>query len=159
MQSRPLFLLLSFVFAAGSTYAQGPAKTTIVRTPAECTWVQVGLKWQVSPALLYAIAKTESSLNPDIVHRNNDGTEDIGLMQINSSWLPKLASFGISRRHLFDSCVNLDVAGWILSTQMGKLGNTWEAVGSYNAVTPWKRMKYASQVYANLPKAVLDTHR
>ncbi|WP_341678714.1 lytic transglycosylase domain-containing protein [Niveibacterium sp. SC-1] len=69
---------------------------------ATCTWESAGQKHGVSPYLLYAIAKTESSLNPRATNRNGNGSEDVGLMQINSVWLPTLARYGITRADLFD---------------------------------------------------------
>ncbi|KVA26293.1 lytic transglycosylase domain-containing protein [Burkholderia ubonensis] len=59
----------------------------------------------VNPALTHAIASVESRFSPVAYNRNANGSEDISLMQINSSWLPTLSRFGISRAALFDGCV------------------------------------------------------
>jgi soluble lytic murein transglycosylase-like protein len=83
---------------------------------------------------------------------NANGTEDIGLMQINSSWLPTLARFGVSRASLFNACVNAYVGTWILSQNISRLGLTWNAVGAYNAMSLSKRVRYARRVYAELFK-------
>ncbi len=61
---------------------------------------------RLNPRLLRAIAQHESGMRPDAINRNSNGSEDIGLMQINSSWLPKLAQYGIRREHLFNACVS-----------------------------------------------------
>lgn len=116
-----------------------------------CTWEGIGAKHGVSPYLLFAIAKTESSFNPRATNRNTNGSEDVGMMQINSIWLPTLAKFGIDRQSLFDGCVSLDVGAWILSKNMKSMGVTWDAVGAYNAKSPEKRVRYANKVYKNLP--------
>ena len=50
--------------------------------------------------------------------------------------------------------VSLEVAGWILSQNMDRHGNTWKAIGAYNAVTPSKQLKYAERVFQNLPDHV-----
>lgn len=118
--------------------------------PAAACWQEAGERYQVSPALLYAIARTESGLNPAAVNRNRNGSTDIGLMQINSVWLPQLAKHGISERHLWEPCTNIHVGAWVLSQKVRKLGMTWDAVGAYNATTPAKRISYAWKVYANL---------
>lgn len=124
---------------------------------AACTWETAARKWKVNPYMLYAIAKTESNLNPRAINRsNNNGSEDVGMMQINSFWYPKLAKFGITREHLFDPCVSLDVAGWILSQNMQRHGNTWTAVGAYNAASSDKRIAYAKKVLKNLPHQAFD---
>jgi soluble lytic murein transglycosylase-like protein len=101
----------------------------------------------VSSTLLRAIAQHESGMRADAVNRNTNGTEDIGLMQINSSWLPKLAREGITRTSLFDACINAYVGAWILSSNFAHYGPTWDAVGAYNAVSPGKRMQYATQIF------------
>lgn len=117
------------------------------------------MRWGVSPFILYSIAKTESSLNPKAINKaNKNGSEDVGMMQINSFWYPTLAKYGISRQHLFNPCVSLEVAGWILSQNMDRHGNTWKAIGAYNAVTPSKQQKYASKVFQNLPEHVRAKH-
>jgi soluble lytic murein transglycosylase-like protein len=115
-------------------------------------WEQAAQKYGVSPHLLHAIAKTESSLNPAAVNRNNaNGTYDVGLMQINSSWLPKLKRFGITERDLYEPCVSIDVAAWILAHNIRSYGNTWAAVGAYNTPDPGRGLLYAHRVYRNLP--------
>ena len=63
--------------------------------PAQACWDDAAQRYQVSSALLYAIARTESGLNPQAIGRNGNGSRDIGVMQINSPWLPTLASHGI----------------------------------------------------------------
>ena len=72
-----------------------------------CSWEGVAQKYSVNHFLLYSIAKTESNLNPVAIGRNSNGSYDIGLMQINSSWLPKLRQYGITEEHLLDPCVSL----------------------------------------------------
>jgi len=106
----------------------------------------------VNPALTRAIASVESRFSAVAYHRNANGSEDIGLMQINSSWLPTLARFGVSRASLFNACVNAYVGTWILSQNISRLGLTWNAVGAYNAMSPSKRVQYARRVYAELFK-------
>lgn len=117
-------------------------------------WEQAAAAYGVSPYLLYAIARTESGLNPSAFHRNRDGSFDIGLMQINSRWLPALRKHGITEAQLYDPCVSIHVGAWILAGNMRRLGNTWEAVGAYNAKSPELRIRYAHKVYKNLPPSL-----
>lgn len=123
-----------------------------VALPARACWQEAGSRYQIAPALLYAIARTESALNPTASHRNRDGSMDIGLMQINSVWLPDLAKYGISARDLWEPCTNIHVGAWVLAQKIKKHGMTWDAVGAYNATTPLKRTHYAWKVYANLER-------
>lgn len=159
MRKLTILCVLMSALGAGQAWASGdadPQKAPINQPTPVCTWESVGAKYNIHPALLYAIAKTESGLRPNATGpRNANGTYDIGMMQINSSWLPTLAKHGITERHLYDPCVSLDVGAWVLAQNMSKLGNSWNAVGAYNAVTPSKRVTYAQKVYRNIPAPYL----
>ncbi|NRF72199.1 lytic transglycosylase domain-containing protein [Aquincola sp. S2] len=138
-----------------SVHAAAAAAVTFVAAPAaHACWEEAGLRHGVNPYLLYAIAKTESGLNPKAVNRSNqNGSRDVGLMQINSAWFPRLKAMGIDEEALMDACVSIEVGAWILAENMRRLGNSWNAVGAYNAASPDKRLRYAIAVYRNLPRA------
>ncbi|MGE5816284.1 MAG: lytic transglycosylase domain-containing protein [Acidobacteriota bacterium] len=125
-------------------------------------WNEAAARYQLSPDLLYAIARCESGLRPTVVnrsHRARTGTYDIGLMQVNSSHLGRLGTFGITEQELLEACTNIQVGAWILADQIRRHGFSWEAVGAYNAAcTELKggdcvaaRSKYAWCVYRQLP--------
>ncbi len=127
-------------------------------------WVKAGEKHGIDPWLLYGIAKVESSLNTgamNLTHKSRTGSYDIGLMQINSRNLKGLAQYGIDANSLADPCINIDVGAWILSEKIRQHGNTWDAVGAYNAAcTQLKgndclraRRVYAWKVYRAIQKA------
>ncbi len=144
------FLMIAACGVSASGFAQGG---DIPR----CTWESVAQKHYVNPHLLFAIARTESGLRPNVISaKNSNGSYDIGLMQINSSWLPTLRRYGISESSLLDSCVNLDVGAWILSDNMRRHGNTWKAVGAYNAKTESKQVVYAKKVLQNVPREAFN---
>jgi len=102
---------------------------------------------QMSPVLLRAIAQHESGMRANAVNKNTNGTEDIGLMQINTVHLPRLARYGITRQSLFDPCVSAYVGAWVLRDCIDRNGPTWNAVGCYNAGSPEKRLRYANLIY------------
>ena len=118
-------------------------------------WDVAAEKYGINPYLLYAIAKTESGLNPLARNHNRNGSVDIGLMQINSAWFPTLRKFGLDEQQLLDPCTNLQVGAWILAQNMRRLGNSWNAVGAYNASKPDIRLRYALKVYKNLPPGLI----
>lgn len=106
---------------------------------------EAGAMYGISPTLLYAIAKIESNFNPKAINKNSNGSYDYGVMQINSSHYRTLGhEVWMS---LSDPCTNVKVGAWVLAQCIRKHGQTWEAVGCYNAISKEKRKKYAWKVY------------
>jgi soluble lytic murein transglycosylase-like protein len=119
-------------------------------TSASSCWEDAAHRYQVDARLLHAIARAESSLDPRAVRVNRNGTRDLGLMQINSAWLPELAKSGIRERDLFDPCTSVHVGAWILATNIARLGPTWAAVGAYHSPTRWRARAYVDRVRRHL---------
>ena len=129
--------------ALGQTHLSPQSGPTAV---AERCLVPAAQRHGVNPQILRAILWVESGMRADVVNHNRNGTRDIGLMQINSAWLPMLARHGLQEQDLFDPCVNVLVAAWILSNNFARLGYNTQGLGAYNAATPWKRERYARQI-------------
>ncbi|WP_426395214.1 lytic transglycosylase domain-containing protein [Ralstonia sp. R-29] len=100
----------------------------------------------VNPTVLRAIVWFESKGNASAVHRNADGSVDIGQAQINSIHFSTLARYGVPRHALTDACVNVFVAAWLLKQKMVRHGNTWRAIGAYHSETPAHRDAYARSI-------------
>ena len=126
------------------------ALTLLPAGPAHACWETAAARYGVSSELLYAIARTESNLDPAAIGRNRDGSRDIGLMQINSSWLPTLALHGIGEHELLEPCTSIQVGAWILAGNVQRLGYTWDAVGAYHTASPTRRRAYAERVYRQI---------
>ena len=129
--------------------------------PAHACWQDAAARYGVDARLLYAIAQQESSLRSQAINRSHaarTGSVDIGLMQINSRWLPVLDRHGIRETDLLNPCTNLQVGAWILAQSFRRYGATWEAVGAYHAgctrLRPpdcaATRVRYAAAVYRRL---------
>lgn len=106
----------------------------------------------VSPGVLRALAQQESAGRCTRRHPPNvDGSYDIGCTGINSSWLPSLhRKFGFTEQDLYDPCTNVHVAAWIYAKNVVKFGNTWQALGAFNARSEDKRITYAWKIYRHL---------
>ena len=137
----------------------GIATSVPVVANAAC-WEAASQSYGIPVDVLKAVAKTESGFNPKAINKNKDGSHDIGMMQINSAWLPKLEGYGITEESLKDECTNLKVGAWILSNNAKKLGWNWNAIGAYNvgcaklnaAECDRRRNQYAWKVHAALNK-------
>lgn len=99
-------------------------------------FAEAASRYRLPEDLLRAIAKVESSNNPAAMNMSHVGrtkSYDIGLMQINSSWLGRLGKMGITEAMLREPCQNLMVGAWILSHHLRESGANWNGVGAYNA--------------------------
>ncbi|SEJ91554.1 hypothetical protein SAMN05518849_11823 [Sphingobium sp. AP50] len=84
--------------------------------------------------------------------RNSDGSVDLGPMQVNSWWVPRI-SRQIGRnetqvrswlRH--DACFNVDAARWIFLSALHEGKDFWRAIGMYHSPTRWRQMQYAKGI-------------
>lgn len=84
--------------------------------------------------------------------RNADGSVDLGPMQVNSWWVPRIARL-INRSEpqvrswlRDDPCFNVDAARWIFLSALHDAKDFWRAVGIYHSPTRWRQMKYAKGI-------------
>ena len=119
-------------------------------------WQSAAERYAIHETILRAIAQTESAMDPHALNRNDNGSVDIGLMQINSRWFPILAENGIQPGDLWNPCTNIHVGAWVLAGEVRRFGYTWQAIGAYNAgpaptvAREQRRIKYAQRVYNKL---------
>lgn len=131
--------------SGGMVVAQGPDQ------PNDCV-SQAAIYHSVSPWVLRAIIQVESSFNPNALNKNNNGTVDVGIAQINSIHFKELEKYGIARRDLMNGCISSYVAAWHLRKQIKAYGNTWFAVGAYHSATPCFNRRYTGLVWNVLLK-------
>lgn len=94
------------------------------------------------PRVLPVIQSIEGGA-PGMVRPDSNGTEDLGVMQVNTIWVPEIAArAGISqeeaRRRLIDiPCFNIAAAALILRGYLAEThGALLPAVGNYHSHTP-----------------------
>src|SRR3990172_12166224 len=56
-----------------------------LNTPYDADFEAAAFRYKVPSNVLRALARTESNFRADAINRNSNGTEDVGLMQINST--------------------------------------------------------------------------
>lgn len=108
--------------------------------------------YSLPPRVLPSIQRTEGG-RPGLVHRNRNGSEDLGVMQINTIWLPYLSSYThlpqteVRARLLGRVCFNVAAAGLILRTYLDETGgDLLRAVGNYHSHTPALNRDYRARV-------------
>jgi hypothetical protein len=110
--------------------------------------------YQLPPRALPAIHDVEGG-RAGVVRRNDNGSEDLGAMQVNTLWLPVLAqATGLSRarlRHalIHQDCFNVAVAGAILRIYLHEAADLATAIGDYHSHTPALRDAYERRVLAS----------
>jgi soluble lytic murein transglycosylase-like protein len=110
------------------------------------------LQNQVPTDALLAIMEVEGG-RAGLEVRNANGTHDLGLMQINTCWLPELArSWSIPssqvRRLIRDNdCLNIMVAAHILKTKIREAqGDILQGIARYNNANPRYGRPYLGKV-------------
>lgn len=87
---------------------------------------------------------------------NRNGTYDLGVLQINSTWLPHLARMvGRSEAQvrgwlIYDPCFSVLAARWIFMSSLYQFGDYWKAVGVYHSLDLWRQRRYAISVAGHL---------
>lgn len=123
-------------------------------SPYAACFQEAGRYYGLAPELLEAIAQAESRLDSLALNAaNRDGSWDIGLMQVNSRWLPVLEAAGIAAHQLYEPCTSIWVGAWVLAGNVARYGYGWDAVGAYNAGTAAtaaaqrRRERYAHRIH------------
>lgn len=113
--------------------------------------------YSVPPAVLVGIYNVEGGAVGQQV-LNNNGTYDLGPMQINTLWVPELAEYwGVSQSQAKkwvrdDACTNMGVSAWILRQHLNETGSLGQAIAQYHSRTPHLGSKYRLKVVAAMEK-------
>lgn len=108
--------------------------------------------YNVPPAVMVGIMRVEGGRVGQSVGPNDNGTFDLGPMQINTMWMPKLSQYWkVSQSTALrmvkdDACINVNVAAWILRQRLNESGNLTLAIAHYHSKTPRFGYVYARKV-------------
>ncbi len=101
--------------------------------PLECI-NHAAIMYHVPASVIVSVIQTENGKNGDAI-QNKNGTVDLGVMQVNSSWIPSLQKKGIKKIDVqFDSCINVQVGTWILAQGISN-SDGWQGVANYHSST------------------------
>ncbi len=106
------------------------------------------------PRVLPSIQAVEGG-RPGLVHMNTDNSADLGLMQVNTLWVPVVAkALHASPAAVFlqlrdNGCFSIRIAASILwEYRRARHGNLMLAIGDYHSHTPPLNEAYQAQVLA-----------
>lgn len=108
--------------------------------------------YNVPPAVMLGIMRVEGGRIGQAVGPNQNGSYDLGPMQINTMWMPQLAQYWkVSQSTALrmvkdDACINVNVAAWILRQRLNESGNLTLAIAHYHSKTPRFGYVYARKV-------------
>lgn len=113
--------------------------------------------FHVPATMIVSVIKMEQGWNGAAI-KNKNGTYDLGVMQINSTWLTKLKQYGITREQLqYNPCINIEVGTWLLAKGLAR-NEGWRGVGNYHSSTPRFNQRYrvrVSKIYENIQHAIV----
>ena len=108
--------------------------------------------YHLPPRVLPAIQAVEGG-RAGVISTNTNGTEDLGVMQINTIWLPALARYTglteveVRARLIERPCFNIAAAGAIMRTYLDASdGDLMRAIGNYHSKTPLRHHAYRDRV-------------
>lgn len=129
--------------SAVSSFANAnTTKAPMFTTEVERCIIPAAQYHRVNQYILRAILKVESNLNPNAVGKNDNGTLDVGIGQMNTIHFKELRKHGITPDDLRDACVGTYVAAWHLSKAIARHGNTWYGIAAYHSATPYFNNRY-----------------
>ncbi len=126
----------------------------------------VAATYHLPPRVLPSIQRVEGG-QVGSVSRNADGSEDLGVMQVNTRWLEPLSRRSrlppaeVRRRLIDDACFNIAAAGVIMRLQLNETrGDLMQAIGNYHSHTPALNQRYreavwraAARLFASVPQS------
>lgn len=121
--------------------------------------------YNLPPRVLPSIQHVEGG-QIGAVSRNTDGSEDLGLMQVNTRWIVPIARHTrqpeqmVRQRLIDDGCYNVAAAGAIMRTYLSEArGNLMLAVGYYHSHTPARNEAYQAKVLASATRLFVPGQR
>jgi len=126
----------------------GPALAT------EPCVVEAAERFRLPPSLILAVMRVEGGKSGQVLY-NQNGSFDIGPMQINSLWLPEIQRRGGTLELIaHHRCANIHFGTWLLSRGFANIdparidqATFWRAVGNYHSRTPEHNSRYARAVW------------
>jgi len=107
---------------------------------------QAAEEYHVPARLIIAVLNVEHG-KKGLTKKNKNGSVDLGEMQINSRWWPRLYQYNITPQDVLTKpCINVRVGTWILATSIASEHKLLEGVGDYNSHTACFNHAYTQRI-------------
>ncbi len=120
---------------------------------------------QVPAGVLVLLLSVEAGRLGEVTEDTN-GTVDIGPIQVNDKWVPKIArhwraSYDAAYRALRDNfCANIEAGAWILRQALDEAhGDLWKGVALFHSHNPGHKLEYMQLVYAHAMRLKRESAR
>lgn len=129
-----------------------PPDTPVYMQEAVACAIEIAPKYGVPANVVMAVAEVEGA-PPQTIRVNQNGSFDVGRMQINSVHFDMLSAYGITPQHLMASdCYPVELATWMIARHMqGCPHDLWTCVARYHSKTPPNNLVYRQKL---LPAAM-----
>lgn len=108
-------------------------------------------EYGISYFLMKSIAMTENNkFKTNVITKNTNGTEDIGLMQINTAWIKWMPEAKITKEKLKNVDFNIKIAFKIVNQIIERHGYSWHSIGRYHSGTPKFKRKWLKRIKSNI---------
>jgi hypothetical protein len=108
--------------------------------------------YHLPPRVLPSIQAVEGG-RVGLMHMNANQTADLGVMQVNTTWIRPLANYAhmptqaVAERLINDACFNIAASAAIMRVYLNEAhGNLMAAIGFYHSHTPALSMAYQQKV-------------
>jgi hypothetical protein len=139
-------------YAATNSHADDWNRHSAMAIPFLACMVAAASFYHLPPRVLPSIQVVEAG-QPGTVSRNTDGSSDLGVMQVNTLWVPQFAAItgmtedAVRTRLIIDPCFNIAAAGAIMRVYLNEAGGDLvRAVGYYHSHTPERASAYQQKV-------------
>ena len=118
--------------------------------------------YDVPTEVMLGIMYVEGGRVGQAVGPNTNGTYDLGLMQVNSLWVPQLAKlwhtdYTTAYNSVRDGgCENVYVGAWILKQSIVAAGNLYNGIAYYHSATKGLGEDYARKVVVTMKQKGLS---
>ncbi len=109
--------------------------------------VLASVTYDVPANIVLAIAELENG-KPGMYRRNENGSYDVGVMQLNTQYLADLSGYGITAKDVAVSgCYPYMLAIWRLRKHIGHdKGDLWTKAANYHSHTPKYNVRYRTKL-------------